>query len=132
MSKKHIHKKKKHYFGGTAVDSHHIFYTRVSWNSVVPNRLRSHWYCVVEIPKGTLHHAIHDKVRYIPVPREISIMSALEELTVLEDYGAIRPDDPLEKRLRILINIFAGTDKPTADALQKQLDIVCEYNKPSE
>lgn len=133
MGKKDIHKKrKKNWFQTTALDSHHIFYTKISWNSVTANRLRSHWYCIVEIPKGTLHHKIHEAVRYIPVPRDIAIMEALEQLTILEDYGAIRPDDPIEKRLSVLVNLFDGTDKPTADALKKQYDVVCEFTKPSD
>ena len=125
MSKKNVHKKPKKNWLPTAVDTHHIFYTKVSWNSVTTNRLRSHWYCIVEIPKGTLHHRIHEAVRYVPVPRDITIMAAIEQLTVLEDYGAIRPDDSFEKRLRILIRLFDSTDQPTANALKKQLDIVC-------
>ena len=131
--KHNIHKKKKRkgLFGTTALDSHHIFYTRVSWNQPVPNRLRSHWYCIVDIPKGTVHHAIHNAIRYIPVPRNDCILAALDQLYLLEDYGAIRPDDPIEKRLAVLAGLFDCVAQPTADALIAQLDIINSFNKPS-
>lgn len=131
MSKKSTRHKKKDW-GRSPVDSHHIFYTKVSWTGAVPNRLRQHWYCIVDIPKSTLHHKIHEKVRYVPVPRNETIRVALDQLDLLESYGAIRPDDDIAKRLQVFINIFSGLDKPTADALQKQLDIVYDSHWPSE
>lgn len=131
MSKKNVHRKKKKW-GGTSHDTHHIFYTKVSWNDPLPNKLRQHWYCIVDIPKDTLHHKIHEKVRYVPVPRNESIRVALDQLDLLEDYGAIRPDDDIVKRLQVFINIFSGLDKPTADALQKQLDAVYDFQWPSK
>lgn len=129
MSKR---KKKKNLFGVATVDSHHIFFTKTGWSSRPAHRLRTHWYCVVEIPRGTLHHKIHDKVRYVPVPRECNIIAALTQLDLLEYHEAIKPTDPLEKRLRVLISLFSVVEQPTADALEKQLEVVCEYNKPSE
>lgn len=129
MSKK---KKKKGWSGMVALDEHHIFYTRVSWNQPIPNRLRTHWYCIVAVPKGTKHHAIHEKVRYVPVPRNDVILTILEQLALLEDYGAIRPDDPIEKRLNVLAGICDCIAQPTADALRKQLDVVSGFDKPSE
>ena len=126
MSKK---KKKRINFGG-GIDTHHIFFTKLSWDEPYAHKLRTHWYCIVEIPKKTWHHAIHEKVRYVPVPKKGSILTALGELTLLEDYGAIRPDDPIEKRLKLLANLFAGTDKPTADALEKQLEVVNSFKEP--
>ncbi len=131
MSKKSTRHKKRNW-EKSSVDSHHIFYTKVSWTGAVPNKLRQHWYCIVDIPKSTLHHKIHEKVRYVPVPRVEAIRVALGQLDLLESYGAIRPDDDIEKRLHIFINIFSGPDKPTADALQKQLDVVCEFKRPSD
>lgn len=123
MTKK---KKVKKPWFGSAFDTHHIFYTKISWTSVAANKLRTHWYCVIEIPKGTIHHKIHEKVRYIPVPKDESILLALNQLTLLEDYGAIRPDDPIEKRLQLLAGLFDCMDQPTADALRKQIEAVRE------
>ena len=53
-------------------------------------------------------------------------------LEMLQTYGAIGPNDTLEKRLEILIALFDPIAKPTADALREQLKIVHEFhNKPS-
>ena len=128
MAKK---KKKKHKsWFGSEYDTHHIFFTRVGYNGPFANKLRTYWYCIVEIPKGTLHHMIHEKVRYVPVPRNSTISDVLEELAKLESYDAIGPDDSIEKRLKVLISLFDCVDQPTADALKKQLEIVTGYNKP--
>lgn len=123
MSKKKSGKKT---LFGKALDTHHIFYTKVSWTSATADKLRAHWYCIVEIPKGTVHHKIHEKVRYIPVPKNDNIRFALAQLDLLEDYGAIRSDDPIEKRLQLLAGLFDCTDQPTADALRKQIEAVRE------
>ena len=130
MAKKKVHKNRKKGWFGSDIDNHHIFYTRVSWNQALPNKLRTHWYCIVDIPKGTIHHRIHEKVRYIPVPRNSTITDVLEELGKLQSYGAIHPDDSIEKRLKVLIGLFDCVDQPTADALKKQLEVVTGDDKP--
>ena len=123
-------KKKKKWLGMVALDEHHIFYTKVSWNQPIPSRLRSYWYCVVEVPKGTTHHKIHEKVRYVPVPRNEAILEILEQLIMLDTYGAIRPDDPIEKRLNVLAGLCDCIAQPTADALRKQLEAISGLDNP--
>lgn len=123
-------KKKKKWFG-TPMDDHHIFYTRTAWIGMFPNKLRQHWYCIVKVPKTTVHHAIHQEVRYVPVPRDVNIMDALEHLDSLSYHGAISENDTVEKRLAVLINLFDCVEKPTADALRKQLEAI-NKNKPSD
>ena len=123
-------KKKKNLFP-FGFDNHHLFYTKMIYNTKYTNKLREHPYCKCTIPKGTLHHNIHKEVRYVPVPREISAKAALEELEKLKEYGAIRDDDSIIKRLKTLICIFDGCDQPTADALKKQLAVAMDYyNEP--
>lgn len=50
-------------------------------------------------------------------------------LEYLEKYGAIGPDDPIEKRLTVLIALFECIEQPTADALKEQLRLVHEFKK---
>lgn len=93
--------------------------------------LRSHPYCVIEIPALTLHRTIHEQIRQIPPPRLESAEDALWHLGYLEKMGGISLDDSIEKRLSVLIALFDCTDQPTADGFKKQLQIVHEfYKKP--
>lgn len=72
---------------------------------------------------------IHSEVSHIPVPRNSSIKSALEQLKLLEQRGGICQEDSIEKRLMVLHALFDCIEPATADALKKQLEIVREYNK---
>ena len=101
------------------------------WQGGLKGSLRLHWYCRVYIPRDTLHRQIHDEVRCVPVPKDISIKSALFQLEMLEKTGAIDDKDSIEKRLKVLIALFECSDDPTADALKQQLEIVQRfYNEP--
>lgn len=83
------------------------------------------------IPKNTLHKLIHKEVEQVPVPREISAQSALEQIQLLASYGAIHSNDPIRKKLKLLIELFRCCEDPTADALQAQLDVIDRfYEKP--
>lgn len=129
MSKKKK-KGKSNWF--VSYDSHHLFYTKACWNSLAAKRLRQHWYCIVDgVPRKELHQKIHEKVRYVPVPKDDNIWEVLDQLTILEEYKAISDSDPIEKRLELFIDLFGCIEEPTAEALRKQLE-VCESYKPSE
>lgn len=91
--------------------------------------LRRHHYCIVCIPKDTVHKHIHNSIPFIPPPREITAGSALEQLALLERFGGISQSDPIEKRLLVLAALFDCVDQATADAFRKQLEIVREFNK---
>lgn len=111
-----------------AMDTHHLCYQRRSWTGIAKT-LRSHWYCTIDIPRDTLHREIHHRVSHVPVPKTTSIREALEGLRYLEKYHAIKEDDPVEKRLRVLIALFDCIEQPTADAFRTQLEVVHKYNK---
>lgn len=115
----------------SCVDRHHICWTRRSWNSGYVAQLRLHPYCIVLVPRDTLHHLIHTKMKCIPVPSNKSAKSVLFHLNLLINAGVIHYDDPIEKKLKILIALFDCIEQPTADAFREQLNIICEYkNNP--
>jgi len=117
--------------GRSACDNHHICFVRRKWNGGSVGELRRFHYCILSIPRATLHRAIHENLAYIPVPRDSSAKEALAELRSLEKYGAISDDDSLEKRLNLLAALFDCTEQPTADGFRKQLEIVREFkDKP--
>lgn len=123
-------KKKRRICGNTPCDSHHLCYQRRHWNRGALFELRKFHYCRMYIPKDTLHHVIHEFVGDIPAPKEFNARSALEQLRMLEHYGAISDDDPIEKRLKLLAALFDCCDQPTADAFRAQLEVVNKfYNK---
>ena len=71
-------------------------------------------------------------MRQIPPPSQENAKTALWHLQYLEKYGGISDRDPIEKRLQVLIALFDCSEQPTADALRKQLKIVCELKKAPE
>lgn len=111
-------------------DRHHIFFQKRYYTGVLAE-FRKYAYCVVLIPKNTLHHQIHTEISNVPVPKVANVKNALAQLRALYRYGAISDDDGIEKRLKVLIALFECIEQPTADALKKQLDIVHRfYNGP--
>lgn len=113
-------------------DCHHIFFQKRFWKGGLKGEFRMYWYCRMYIPRDTLHKEIHALVAGVPVPKYSNIRSAMEQLKMLEHYGAIKDTDGIEKRLKVLIALFECSEDPTADALKKQLEIVQKfYNKPS-
>ena len=111
----------------TCLDRHHIFYQRRKYGYGCLASLRLFSYCIVPIPKNTLHYEIHQSLSHVPVPKEVSTQDALYQLRMLKRYGAIKDEDPIELRLKVLIALFECCDQPTADALKKQLDIVNKF-----
>lgn len=67
----------------------------------------------------------------IPAPTEKNAKFVLGQLRILENYGAISDDDPIEKRLVVLASLFDCFEQPTADAIRRQLQIVYRFkNEP--
>lgn len=113
----------------TPFDRHHIFWIRKEWSKGELNKLRLHPYCIVSLRRDTIHIFLHTHLAYIPTPRPLIVKEVLHHLKYLEDYGAISLDDPIEKRLRVLIALFDCVEQPTADALREQLRLVYEFKK---
>lgn len=91
--------------------------------------LRYHPYCIVPIPIWQ-HDKIHANVETVPIPNGFNSKSAMTQLNYLLDFGAITLDDPIDKRLRVLISLFECVEQPTADALKDQLEVVHKYYRP--
>ena len=70
----------------------------------------------------------------MPVPKDINALRALEQLRLLERYGAISDSDSFERRLQLLAALFDCTEQPTADAFRRQAKIVRDFynERPSE
>lgn len=134
MSKK---KHRKHRFepvslNPRATNGHHLCWQRRYWKRGAVRELREYHYCIMQLPKDTVHRYIHERMKLIPVPKEENAEFALEQLQYLYSINAIRDDDTIEKRLNLLAALFDCVDQPTADGFRRQLEIVHEYyEKPS-
>lgn len=115
-------------------DCHHLCYQKRYWCKTPGTlSLRRHHYCKVYIPRDTLHKILHNHILTVPVPKEINALGALEQLRLLERYGAISDEDNIERRLQILSALFDCVEQDTADAFREQARIAHEfYDKPSE
>lgn len=113
----------------TPYDKHHIFWTHNEWKKGELDKLRLHPYCIVKLHRKTIHKYLHLNLACIPTPREESVEYILFHLQCLEEYGAIKTNDSIEKRLTVLIALFDCIEQPTADALREQLRLVCEFKK---
>lgn len=135
MSKKkrryHNKRKKKKTCHCLVCDKHHILFIKKRWSKGILDALRTHHYCVISIPKCTLHHYIHENIHEIPAPSPIAAKYALEQLEYLDMMGALPDTDPICKRLNVLAALFDCSAQPTADALKLQAKIVHRYyNEP--
>ena len=111
----------------TPFDRHHIFYIRREWNKGKLDKIRLHPYSIVPLHRDTIHRYLHVHLACIPAPSSRVVDGVLQQLDMLEKYGAIGPDDCLEKRLTVLIALFECIAQPTADALKEQLRLVREF-----
>ena len=111
-------------------DKHHLFWYRKDYNKGLSKRLRNHWYCSLIIPKNTLHRYIHHHTKHIPVPSGVNIRGALEQLELLEKFGGISKEDPIEKRLIVLMALFDYCEPKTYNALKSQYNSICDYYRP--
>lgn len=112
-------------------DKHHLLYTRRSWNFGYAHALRNYYYCIITIRRDTLHHLIHTEIPYIPAPKEVNAMCALEQLKILTEQNAISQKDNIRKRLEVLASLFDAVEQPTADALRAQLSVVHRFYNDS-
>lgn len=102
---------------------------RNEWNKGELDRLRLYPYCIIEMDRDTIHRYLHNHLACIPAPKECSIERVLFQLNCLMEHDAISLDDPIEKRLSVLIALFECSEQPTADALREQLRLIHEYKK---
>jgi hypothetical protein len=111
----------------TPFDKHHILYIRKEWSKGKLDKLRLHPYCIISLDRDTIHRYLHVHLACIPAPSGRVVDPILEQLELLEKYGAISQEDSLEKRLTILIALFECIAQPTADALKEQLRLTREF-----
>ncbi len=74
-----------------------------------------------------IHHWIHGEVCRIPIPEPAILKDCLEQLIMLNKRGALHKEDPIEKRLNLLICCLDTGDSPTVEALKRQLEAVRNY-----
>lgn len=123
-------KKKRRHIDNHRQDNHHLCYQKNRWATGYQKELRLFPYCIVLIPKNTLHRAIHSAVEHVPEPRGVNAKAALGQLELLFEQGAIALDDPIEKRLELLAALFDCCEQPTADGFRAQLAVVHKFKKP--
>lgn len=135
MSKKKNFKRRKYRsqrrLSPTACDKHHLIYQGRNWKRRSLKELRMFWYCIMYIPRNTLHREIHANLGTIPVPDEGVAKNVLRRLKIYDDNGELSHCDPLEKRLALLADLFERYEAfDTAGAMRKQLSIAkCFYNR---
>lgn len=103
-------------------DNHHLLWTRRSYDRGYARALRNHPYCQALIPKETLHKNIHHALRCVPVPVGADAKNVFELLVWLERLELLDFDDPIEKKLKFLIENLKT--ESTVNALQTQLRVV--------
>lgn len=103
-------------------DNHHLLWTRRSYDRGYARALRNHPYCQALIPKETLHKNIHHALRCVPVPAGADAKNVFELLVWLERLELLDFDDPIEKKLKFLIENLKT--ESTVNALQMQLRVV--------
>lgn len=115
----------------TTCDKHHLIYQGRNWKRGSLKELRMFWYCIMYIPRNTLHREIHASLSTIPAPDEGVARDVLRRLRLYDDDGELDYFDPLEKRLALLADLFERYEAfDTADAMRKQLYIAkCFYNR---
>ena len=107
----------------------HILWQRRYWNNGYLKALREHEYLVVETPVRTLHRQIHNSMTGIPIIRQNSARSALNELDRLYKLGVISQADPISKRIELLIALLDCVEPAAVKALKRQLAIVVIYEE---
>lgn len=108
-------KKKQRKPAPNARDSHHLLFTRATWQGQWSKRLRNHPYCIVRLPRSKVHEAIHQHVSGIPVPPEWICESVLCQINEMAQVGLIGRKDNITQRLTVLIEEFGCFDDKTAE-----------------
>lgn len=71
------------------------------------------------IPRDTLHRTIHSKIHDIPTPNGKECRKAFEQLCRMEQQGLISQEDPVEKRIDFLIEIWKDDNCEATIAMLK-------------
>lgn len=121
------HRRKKHHANPKANDIHHLCFMKRCWNRTYAKALRQFHYCTISLPKNTIHRIIHENMVEVPVPREIAAKSVYEQLLILDQYNVLHDNDPIEKRLILLAELFDYIAQPTADGFREQLSIIQRF-----
>lgn len=108
-------------------DWHHCLFMRRNWEKGWAKRLREHRYCGSQIPKNTLHRQIHEAVRNVPTPDDWYCAQIYEAIESWIEGGFIHIDDPIDKKLEMLIKCFQVKYPATAEALRKELEVVHQF-----
>ena len=123
--------KKKHNGNPKVFNTHHLCFIRRRWGNGYARAVRQFHYCQVELEKDRLHKYIHEQMSEVPIPRDIAAKNVYEQLILLDRQGVLHDNDPIEKRLMLLIALFDCIAQPTADGFRHQLEIVLSYkNRP--
>lgn len=124
---------KKKNVSSSCCDRHHLFWTRRSYSQHPwALKLRNHPYCIVPIPKNTLHREIHHYIPKVPLPNEQTCQSTYEQLVMLEEHGALKDSDGIIKRLDLLIFVMKYAADDTVEVLEHQRVIASRYYKKDE
>lgn len=115
----------------SVMDTHHICYSRKSWNTQWAHKLREHPYMKVRIPRDTLHRQIHDACDTITPPPEWISEALWFELEELYQNGIVDRHDNIHQRLTVLLAELSEFDDPelgkTVDQLLLQKRIVHRF-----
>ena len=111
----------------TPLDKHHLCFIGRRWNNGWLASFRKYWYCIVKIPRDTIHRYIHENLATISPPSPENAKAALEQLWELNKYGAIHDTDSIERRLEVLIALFDCVEPKTTEGFRKQLELIREY-----
>lgn len=108
-------------------DCHHLLYQRKYWDTGYAKLLRNHQYFKITIPIASLHSQIHRELFNIPRPKDEHLRRAYLVLNILLECQQISLDDPYEKRLDVLIEVWKDTAPQTAEALKIEREIIRSY-----
>ena len=127
--RRYEHHKRVYYPPTTPLDKHHLCFIGRRWNNGWLGSFRKYWYCIIKIPRNSLHRYIHENLATIPAPRPENAKAALEQLWELNRYGAIHESDDIERRLELMIALFDCAEPKTTEGFRKQLEIIREFRR---
>lgn len=114
-------------------DTHHLLYQGRHWKQGYAKLLRENSYLKVEIPKDTLHRAIHSKLHDLPTPHGAECRKAYQLMMVGIAAGTLDPaHDTAEKRLDFLIEVWKDDCPATVAMLSWQRDIIHKFFEGGE
>lgn len=128
MSRKHKRKRRERRVDYNRKDFHHLLFQGRHWQQGYAKLLRQHPYMGKYIPQATLHREIHSKIHDVPTPNGSECRMAYNEICRLEKLGEIDiVNDSVEKRLDLLISLWADKCPATVAILKWQRDIVAKF-----